>query len=216
MSTVEQIPPESRFVLHGIPWRAYETLRAVPENENVRMTYDRGVLEIMSPSRMHERYGYFLGRLIDVWTEELEIEIQGCRTMTIRREDLERGFEPDNCYYIQNEPRVWDKEELDFTIDPPPDLAIEVQLRRNGIDKMAIYAEFGVPEVWRFDGIMLEVLALGRNGRYRPRRRSIALPEFPIAEAQRLLEQLPRKRETSLVLGFRKFVRETMLPGFER
>ena len=93
-----------------------------------------------------------IGLLLHAWTLERDIDIQSCRTVTFKREDLQRGLEPDNCYYVANEARVRSKTELDLTLDPPPDLAIEIDLGGGRMRKLAIYAAFGVPEVWWFDG----------------------------------------------------------------
>ncbi len=157
MSTVENIPLEQRFLLHGVSWRIYQDLRDAPENEHVRMTYQGGDLEMMAPSKSHEQYASLIDRLLHVWTLERGIDIQSCRTMTCKREDLRRGFEPDNCYYVANEALVRNHPELDLTVDPPPDLAVEVDLSGKGRDKLAVYAAFGVPEVWWFDGRRLQV-----------------------------------------------------------
>ena len=88
MSTAETVSPDCEVVLHDIPWATYVTLRDMPENENIRMTYDRGELEITSPSPLHEGIAALLGTLIDVWTIELNVGIKSCRMMTIRRVEL--------------------------------------------------------------------------------------------------------------------------------
>jgi len=212
MATVEQIQREQRFVLRGITWPTYQSLRDAPENYHVRMTYDRGDLEIMSPSQLHEQYSYILGRLIDVWTEECDIDIKSCRTMTFKREDLERGLEPDNCYYVQHEPQMRQKTELDLTIDPPPDLAIEVEVSAPAIRKMPLYAAFGVPEVWRFDGETLEVYQLSAAGQYEPREGSGCFPQFPVAQVVTVLRELNTASETALVRSFRDWVRTNAGP----
>jgi len=208
MTTVEQIQREQRFVLRGVSWPTYEALRDAPENYHVRMTYDRGDLEIMSPSKSHERYAYFIGRLIDVWTEELNIDVQSCRIMTFKREDLDRGLEPDNCYYVEHEPQMRQKTELDLAIDPPPDLAIEVEVSAPVIRKMPLYAAFGVPEVWRFDGETLQVHRLNPAGQYEPRDGSVCLPRFPIAQVLDVLRQVNTASETALVRSLRDWVRK--------
>ena len=207
MATVEQIQREQRFVLRGITWPTYQSLRDAPENYHVRMTYDRGDLEIISPSKSHGRYAYFIGRLIDVWTEELNIDVQSCRTMTFKRENLDRGLEPDNCYYVEHEPQVRQKAELDLTTDPPPDLAIEVEVSPPAIDKMPIYAAYGVPELWRFDGEAIEVYQLSAAGQYEPREGSICFPRFLIAQVVKVLRQVNTASETALVRSFRDWVR---------
>ncbi len=214
MATVERNSPGPRenVVLHGVPWRTYVELRDLPENYYVRMNYDCGTLEIMSPSAKHEGGSRIIARLIAVWTEELNIPLRSLGQMTCRREDIERGFEPDNCYYVQNESRMWDKEEIDFTVDPPPDLALEVDISRSSLNKMSIYAAFGVPELWRLDRGRLMVYEFV-DGEYRPRDSSLCFPQLPLAEVQRESEQIGKVPETKLIRAFRvwvrrKFVRE--------
>ncbi len=80
--------------------------------------------------------------------------------MTFRREDLERGFEPDSCFYVQSEARVSGKAQIDFSVDPPPDLVIEVDITSPSLNKLPICAQIGVSEVWRYDGVRLEILRL--------------------------------------------------------
>jgi Uma2 family endonuclease len=207
MTTVEAVHREQRFLLPGVPWQTYLALRAQSENEHVRMTYDRGVLEMMTPSKRHEQFGYLIGRLIDVWTEELGIDVQSCRTVTFKREDLQRGLEPDNCYYIANEPAVRNRGELDLASDPPPDLAVEIDLGSSATDKMSLYAAFKVPEVWLYDGEKLRFYVLDANDSYISSQSSRSLPKLSPAEIENVLNQLGSASETTLVRAFRKWVR---------
>ena len=157
---IDSVLADGRLTLYGVPWKTYLELRELPENEHLHMTYSEGTLEMMSPSRTHERYASLIDRLLQAWTEERGIDIQSCRTMTCKREDLQRGFEPDNCYYIANELLVRQKKDLDFAVDPPPDLAIEIDPGPSGRQKLQIYAKFRVPEVWWFDGHALQIFVL--------------------------------------------------------
>ena len=206
MTTVSPPPAPSRFVLYGVSWETYVALRDAPDNDNVRMTYDRGELEMMSPSKPHEQYASLLDRLIHAWTEELDLDIVSCRAMTCRREDLKRGFEPDNCYYVEHEPQMRAKEELDLSRDPPPDLAIEIEVSRSGLGKLKLYEAFGVPEAWRYNGKAIQAYQRGSDGRYTPQTTSRALPGFPFDEAQRVLSQIGTASETALVKSFRRWV----------
>jgi len=208
MATVESRPPAEHALLHGVPWGSYVALRELPENDHVRMTYDHGDLEIMSPSRRHQKFASLIGTLIEIWAIELDVDLDSCRTMTFNREDLDRGLEPDNCYYIQNEPLVRAKVEIDFAVDPPPDLAVEIDLTRKSLDKMAIYAAFGVPEVWRFDGRELTVHRLGPDAQYQPQETSLCLPAFPLAQAERTLGRIGTASDTALARSFRDWVRQ--------
>lgn len=206
MATVECLGTEQRFRLYGIPWQTYLELRNSPENEHVRMTYNRGDLEIVSPSKTHEQYADLIGRLLQVWTLERDIDIQSCRTVTFKRADLQHGLEPDNCYYVAHEAVVRSKREMDLSIDPPPDLAIEIDLTRNAIDKLSMYAAFGVPEVWRFDGQNLRLYVLAENGQYQQREKSESFPELPPVEIEKVLAKLGTASETALVRSFRQWV----------
>lgn len=191
--------------LHGVPWRSYLDLRNSPETGRQPMTYDRGELEIISLTWRHQRFVSVLGRLIDIWTEEQEIESASCGSMTMQREDLQRGFEPDRCYYIARAPLVRAKEELNFTTDPPPDLAIEVDVMQRTIEKAPLYAAFGVPELWRYDGRQLHVFSL-HGEQYRRATHSQSLPNFPVAEAEAVLAKLGTASDTQLAREFRKWV----------
>jgi Uma2 family endonuclease len=206
MATVERAtaPP---VVLRGVSWPTYLALRDAPENYHIRMTYDQGTLEMMSPSRRHEKFAVLIDRMIQVWSEELNIDIESCRTMTCRREDLEKGLEPDNCYYIQHAAAMRAKEDLDFSVDPPPELAVEIEVTRRALDKLRLYAALGVPEVWRYDGRELRVYRLGPEGRYEPSSTSVALPGFPVGEVQRILPQSAAVGEIELAKSFRDWVR---------
>jgi Uma2 family endonuclease len=211
MTAVELVRSPQRFVLQGVPWELYQELRDLPENDHVRMTFDEGVLEMMTPSARHERWSELIGQLIRVWMEELSIDIVSCRNMTVSRKDLQKGLEPDNCYYIQHESQVWQKAELDFAVDPPPDLAIEVDVSRSSAGKRSLYAAFGVPEVWRYDGQQLEVFTLGPEHRYVSSAESVCFPRIPLGEMSRVLGQVGTERERVLILSFRDYVRREIL-----
>ena len=171
------------------------------------MTYDRGELEIMSPSPLHEGIAALLGRLIDIWTLELKIPLRGCRMMTIRRSVLEGGFEPDNCYYVQHEPQMWNKMKINFKIDPPPDLAIEVEVTRKLLNKTAIYAAFRVPELWCWNGDRLKILELTKEGEYVARETSVCFPTFPIAKVEEIVRQVGAAHETDVISSFQDWIR---------
>ncbi len=212
MTTVNSPHAPERFLLHGVSWQTYMALRDAPENYHVHMTYDRGELKMMLPSMRHHQFAGLLDWLIHAWTEERDVDIASCGTMTCRREDLERGFEPDNCYYVEHEAQMRAKEELDLSTDPPPDLAIEVEVRRSGRGKLKLYEAFGVPEAWRYNGKAILVYQLGSDGRYTSQPTSRAFPGFPFAEAQRVLSHLGTASETALVKSFRHWVRTNALP----
>ena len=167
---------------------------------------------MMAPSKRHEHFGYFLGRLIDIWTEEMNIDVQSCRTMTFKREDLHRGLEPDNCYYIANELAIRNKKEIDFNVDPPPDLAVEIDLGSGAWDKLDSYAAFRVPEVWRYDGDILFIYLLDSEdktgSRYLKSPESKCLPGFPIPEIEAVMQKISTMSDTELVRSYRQTMRK--------
>lgn len=165
-----------RVVLTGISWETYEKLLADLADRSVpRLTYDRGTLEIMSPTNKHEECNRAIARLVEVLAEEMAVEVRDLGSTTFHRDDIKRGFEPDTCFYIQNEAVIRGKETLDLNIDPPPDLVIEVDITSPSLGRFPIFAQFGVPEVWRFDGERLEIFLLS-EGAYTKSEKSEALP----------------------------------------
>ena len=207
MATANQCSAEPRFVLYGVPWQVYLALRTLPENEHVRMTYDRGALEMMRPSKRHEQFAVMVELLIHAWAEEGSIDILGCRTMTCRREDLDRGFEPDNCYYVAHEAEMRSKDDLDLRHDPPPDLAIEIDISTSSLEKLELYEAFGVPEVWLYDTSRIRVYVLQPDGIYSQQPRSNSFPFLPLDEVERFLQRRDTTDETTLIREFRDWVR---------
>ncbi len=202
--------PKNITILQGIHWDTYQNLvRDLESQPGMRLTYDDGILEIMMPLPPHETFKKLLGRFVEVMTEEIGIEIRSLGSTTWTREDLQKGLEPDQCYYIQNELAVRGKNVIDLTIDPPPDLAIEVDSTSSSMNRMGIYAALGVPEVWRFDLEILTILSLV-NGDYQSREMSLMLPMFNAAVLRSFLELSLTMGETSLIRHVRQWVTEQL------
>jgi Uma2 family endonuclease len=215
MATV-QVSPEQRVLLHNVSWQTYEALLGEVNSRGVRLTYDDGSLEIMTVSHGHESYARLIGRFIESLTEELNIPVHSGGSTTFKREAKKRGLEPDECYWIENELPMRGKKEFDIDSDPPPDLAIEVELSRSALNRMAIYATLGVQEVWRFDTEELTVWHLRGDGRYLQADRSRTFPLLPLAEVVRFVRASDAQDETTLVRSFRQWVREELLPVWEQ
>jgi Uma2 family endonuclease len=196
---------EHRLVLHDVPWETYQELRESNPSVCLRMTFDRGDLEIMSPSRKHEKISHRLGLMIHEWAMLHQIAAEGGGSTTFSRQDLLRGLEPDHCFWIANCAAVMDKDEIDLSIDPPPDLALEADVTRSSIPKLPIYQSLGVPEIWRWQSDTLEVLVLDDEGRYVTQATTKALPGFPL----RLAEEFVGARgenKVALMHRFRKAI----------
>ncbi len=205
-------PGEERLALFNVSWDFYEAfLTEIGNRSSVRLTYDRGKLEIMAPSYRHEYHGTILGLLIRILAEETDVPIRGGGSVTLKRKDLKRGLEPDECFYIANVDRM-KKLTLDLRRDPPPDLAIEVDITSSSLDRMGIYAALGTPEIWRFDGKVLRVYQLRPDGNYEECQHSPSFPSLPLKEVTRYVHMTPGIDETALTKKFRKWVRQRLLP----
>ena len=178
---------EQRLALYNIDWRTYQALGEAQKYQRFFLSYDRGALEIMVLGNLHEWYKDRFAYLITALAEGLDRQIESYGSSTHQREDLQRGVEPDQCFYVANFKRVHGPREIDLTRDPPPDLVLEIEISRSLVSRLGILEALGVPEVWRFDGQTLTVLLL-RKGKYQESVRSLAFPEVPVA---RLPEFLP-------------------------
>jgi len=207
---------EPHIFLPGVTWGFYESVvREVGARPRLRITFDRGDMELMTISPRHERYKHFLGRFFDVLTEELNTPISGYGGCTLKRDDLEQGLEADEWYYIRHEPQVRGKLDLDLQVDPPPDLAIEIEVSRNVVSRMEVYAAMRVPELWRFDGQSLSAHRLGANGKNQLLERSPTFPNLPLAELVRFVHMAGSMSETALVRSFREWVRQHIVPTWQ-
>jgi Uma2 family endonuclease len=210
MSLVKLPPAEQHYVLYNVDWDTYVTISDKLGERNIRLNYDGVNLEFMSTSLEHERAKTRLACLLEIVALEMGIDMLPGGSMTCRRQDLERGFEPDECYWIEHEAQMRGCDHIDFTRDPPPDLMLEVEISRSFIDRLALSARLGVPEVWRWDGERLRVMFLEPNGQYTESERSRALPFLPVAELVRFLNPETVQSETKLLRTFRDWVREQM------
>jgi Uma2 family endonuclease len=197
---------ETRVVLRNVAWDVYERLTSEAGRAGTRFTYDGGVLEIMSPSREHERVKRRIGRMIEAMTEELSIPIDSAGSTTLKSQLKQKGVEADECYYIANEPKVRGRDDLDLSTDPPPDLAVEIDISASSIDQLAIYSALGVPEVWFCDGTRVEFHAMVSGGAYARRDRSAAFPFLDAGDVERFLALRNEGDETTWIRSFRAWV----------
>ncbi len=163
-TTTTALYADPQVVLPNVSWETYERLLEDLSDCSVpHLTYDRGQLEIMSPTQEHEYFNRTLNLIVEIVAAELDVNVRVLGSSTFKRKDLERGFEPDSCFYVKNAKRIRRKKRLDLAIDPPPDLVIEIDITSSSIPRMPIFAEFGVPEVWRYDGNSLRMSKLEDN-----------------------------------------------------
>jgi Uma2 family endonuclease len=193
---IEAADTENRFVMHGVPWIAYVTLRdALDDQAGLKMTYLAGTLELMSPSSLHEDAKTIIGRLIEVWAMEEDVDLRGFGGTTFRREAKQRGLEPDECYKLG---KLHD--------DDVPDIAIEVIVTNALVDKMAVYAGLGVPEVWEWRPSTgtIEIHRLVGD-HYERRDRSDVLAALDVAMLAHFVQ--PGENQTALAKSYQSALR---------
>jgi Uma2 family endonuclease len=200
---------EQHFVVGGMDWQSYLTIgEGFRDRSAIRITYDRGMLEFMTLSPAHEKYKYWLGQIIHTLADELNVPIEPGGQMTFQRADLERGLEPDQCYWIANEARVRGRMEWLPDRDPPPDLVIEIEVSRSAVNRMGIYAALGCPEVWRFDGQALHVVVLQPDRTYQDVERSPSFPAISPAGIVPFVQPSDQVDYLSAIRAFRIWVRQ--------
>jgi Uma2 family endonuclease len=201
------IEPAERIVLRGLSWDQYVTISdALPESSGLRTAFDGNSLELMVTSFGHERYKKLIGRLIEMLTFELEIDICSGGQTTFRREDVERGLEPDQCYWIAHFDAMSGKQQWSPDTDPPPDLAVEIDVTSSSVDREGIYAGLGVAELWRFDGDRLRAYRLRRK-RYQPSAMSMAFPFLKVSDLLPFIID-HQISETALIHSFVHWIRD--------
>jgi len=224
MSTVTEpvavAPPTSRpiearqmFTLDNISWEQYVAISdALPDWPGLRITFDGERLELMSTSQRHERLKKLIGQMIEWLTFELGYDRQSGGNVTFRREDIEKGMEPDECYWIANARAMIGVNDLDMTVHPPPDLALEIDIKSRSIARQPIYAQLGVPEIWRYDGTRIQPLRLEDNGEYTPVEHSLSLPFLRVSDLLPFLGRADEETESDTIRAFVTWLREQNFP----
>jgi Uma2 family endonuclease len=198
------IPAETYTVLQGVRWETYQALlQDLAATSGKRLSYDQGTLEIMTPLPEHEVNKRLLGRMVETTTEVLGLEIYSLGSVTWSREDLKKGIEPDECYYINPEKNIQGKLKFDLSIDPPPDLAIAIDITSSSLNRLDIYAAIGVKEIWRFDGNNLLIYVLA-SGVYQVREQSQVLSVLRTNQLLHFLNKRGQVGENALLKEFRE------------
>lgn len=187
------VQPGQQLLLKNVSWQMYENiLEELGEKRAARINYSQGLLEIMTPLPEHEDDKVIIGDLVKVLLEELDIENRSLASTTFKSENMKTGVEADDCFYIQNEAAIRGKKRIDLAIDPPPDLALEIDITSR--TRLNNYEALGVPELWRYDGQSLEISVL-ESGKYVKSNLSYNFPSLP------LIEIIPQYVERSKIEG---------------
>lgn len=201
------VPPGERVILQDVTWQEFEAiLEELGEHRSSRLAYDKGTLEIMVPLPEHEASKEIIGDLVKALLEELDLEFCSLGSTTFKNQQMAQGIEPDQCFYIRNEAAVRGKNRIDLTVDPPPDLGLEIDVTSR--THPSVYEILGVPELWRFEEGKLQINVL-RSGNY------VEVPESPNFPGLSLVEAIPAYLEQARSTGrnatlkaFRQWVRE--------
>jgi Uma2 family endonuclease len=203
---------EQRFMIYNIGWEGYQGLLRIIGDGLPRLTYAHADVELMRPMLIHESYRARLCRVVWHVTEMLDIPIMSLGATTFHREDRDRGLEADESFYQANIGRIGRKNSINLTIDPPPDLAIEIELNRSNLNRLDVYAKLGFPEVWRFDGENLVVCQLKPDGQYVMTDSSLVFPFLSMSEVGRFVREDSFEDDTRWSRSFRAWVRDVLLP----
>ncbi len=204
-----KIQPGQQLLLEDVSWQQLESILAeLGESRAARLSYSNGLLEIMVPLPEHEKAKEIIGDMVKILLEERQIAFEPLGSTTLKNERMTQAVEPDACFYIQNQAAVIGKNRLDMSVDPPPDLAIEIDLTsRTQLDN---YQILGVPELWRYAQRGLEINVL-QAGRYVDSDFSPTFPGIPIVElVNRYVQQSQVSGRTQAIQAFRSWVRENL------
>ncbi len=203
------VKPGQQLLLQNISWEDFEEiLEDLGENRSSRISYSNGVLEIMVPLPEHEKYKEIIGDIVKILLDELEIDFESLGSTTFKNQQMIQAVEPDACFYLKNYQAVIGKDRLDLSIDPPPDLAIEIDItNRTQLDN---YLLLKVPELWRYTrkGFQLNLL---EGNRYIESQTSPNFPDIPIIELiDRYVKQAQTKGRSKAIRAFKKWLQENM------
>ncbi|MFN6570575.1 Uma2 family endonuclease [Dendronalium sp. ChiSLP03b] len=174
------VKPGQQMLLQNISWQQLENILEELEGRSAtRISYSYGWLEIMVPLPEHEKDKEIFGELVRILLDKRQIDFEPFGSTTLKNEQMRQAVEADTCFYIQNQAAVIGKNRIDLTVEPPPDLAIEIDITsRTRFDN---YEILGVPELWRYTQKGLEISLL-QNGKYIKAQSSPNFPDIPIFE----------------------------------
>ncbi|MGF1522011.1 MAG: Uma2 family endonuclease [Leptolyngbyaceae cyanobacterium] len=201
------VPVGQRLLIRNLDWQQFEhILEELGEARSSRIAYSHGTLEIRMPSPEHEVDKELIGDLVKILLDELEIDCECFGSTTFKQENMESGIEPDQCFYIQNQTPMRGKRRIDLAVDPPPDMAIEVDVTSK--TQLAAYAALRVPELWLYEKGRLSIYTL-QAGQYRTTTMSPTFPELPILDwVAEVLDQSIAVGRSPALRTFRKQIRQ--------
>jgi len=208
LAAIAHLPPGGTLTFQHVSWAEYEELlEDLGPGYTPRISYDHGRLEITMPLPTHEYLKVCFSDLMRALTDELELDMNGLGSTTFRYEDWLQGLEPDTCFYIQNAARVIGVKRFDpNSPPPPPDIAVEIDITSESLSRFHIYANLGVPEIWRYDEQRVEIYHLTETG-YVEAGASRAFPFLTGDVLTQFLERCQTEGQSAALRAFREWVR---------
>ena len=208
IEAVEHLPKNGTLLLHGISWEEYESvLEDFQSKSAYRIYYNDGVLKIMSPRADHEFPKDCVLKMVTVYGDEFDIDIESYGSTTYRRRRKAKGAEPDTSFYVQHAKEMRGRDEIDLERDVPPDVVVEIDATNESSDKIEIYAALQVPEIWRFDGRSFKIHALAESD-YETIENSVALPLISASMLTEFLQTARENGQTAMLKIFRQRLRK--------
>jgi Uma2 family endonuclease len=213
LAAIEHLPAGAVLRFDDVPWDDYENLLAdLGEGYAVRIFYDSGRMEVMAPTSTHEKPKSVIHTLVTALRDELDIDIESLGSTTLKKEMRAAGAEPDDCFYIQNAALIIGREDLNLNSGPAPDLVVEIDRTSSSLDRFAIYAALGVPEIWRLARRQMRIHLLS-GGRYHESPISGAFPFLTAPELSEFVARGLKEGERKVAVAFREWVREHHNPS---
>jgi Uma2 family endonuclease len=207
LDAIAHLPAGSTLILADVPWDEYEQLLVeLGDGSRVRVSYDRGRLEIMSPSLNHEMYKELLVSVVRMVAEETGLDLESRGSTTFKQKHLAQGAEPDTCFYVHNAARIIGKDRIDLSVDPAPDVVVEIDVSHASTGKFLFYAALGVPEIWRCEEGRAHIYHLTGQG-YVGAPASRAFPVLTGDALSRLLEQSKTEGQSATLRSLREWLR---------
>lgn len=204
---IERLTPEATLTLHGVTWETYEELlESVGEAPALRISYNEGVMQIMTVSFEHEYFAEVIERLVDRLSMILRVKIIFFGRATMKRQKKLKGSEPDACFYVQSAAVIGNRFRLNLDSDPPPDIVVEIDIHHESLSKFPIYAGLGVPEIWHYDGQKLTIHQL-QNDQYAETPISPSLPMLTSAVLRDFLDRSQSQDQYETLLAFEDWLR---------
>jgi Uma2 family endonuclease len=161
LGVIDHLPRGASLKLDYVDWAKYERLLdEVKERPGLRISYDSGRLTVVSPLPEHEEYKGTIYGLVLILAEELDLKLETRGSATYKRQRDSKGAEPDESFYVKTAEAIIGKRHIDLTVDPPPDIVVEIDSTNDSLWKFSIYAALGVSEIWRYDGKQAQIYRL--------------------------------------------------------